>query len=168
MGFARQVTQMFHEEHVASGGMLERFQALLHSRPEGPPAKGVDDPEFDRILRDFEALVTGELLTHFKFEEDRLFPLLAEAGEGDMGVLLAEEHITALSVIEVLIALCRSARSGDMSAEDWQNMRRRGLEFVELMEGHIQKEDMGMLPALDNVIDETRDAELTMEYSAMR
>lgn len=147
---------------------MERFQAMLHSRSEGPLEERMDDPEFNRTLRDLDALVTGDLMAHFKFEEEHLFPLLADAGESEMGVLLAEEHTTALSVIDSLVALGRSARSGELDVEGWREMRRRGLEFVELMEGHIQKEDMGLLPALDNVIDEARDAELTMEYSAMR
>lgn len=168
MDFARQITQMFHDEHLVSSAILRRFEAQLQTHRKGPPTDPAEEAEFNRTLRDIEVLISSELIAHFKFEEESLFPLLTDAGEGDMGLLLAEEHETILGTADFLVALSRSAQSGDLNEENWPDMRRQGITFVELMDGHIQKEDMGMLPTLDNVIDETRDAELTMEYSAMR
>lgn len=168
MDFERQISQMFHDEHLVATATLERFQALMHTHREGPPSDPADELEFNRTLRDFEGLFAGEILAHFKFEEDSLFPLLSEAGEGDMGPLLMEEHVTILSAADVLVTLSRKARSGDMNEEDWQELRLKGMDFVETMLGHIQKEEMGMIPTLDNVVDEIRDAELVMEYSSVR
>ena len=159
---------MFHDEHLASAAALERFQALLNTHRTGPPTDPAEEAEFNRTLRDIEVLISSELIGHFDFEEKRLFPLLADAGEGGMGLLLAEEHESILGTAEFLVALSQSARSGGLNAENWPDKRRRALAFVELMEGHIQKEEMGLLPTLDTVVDETIDAELAMEYSAVR
>jgi hemerythrin-like domain-containing protein len=168
MDFARQITQRFHDEHLVSAATLERFRAQLHTHRKGPPTDPAEEVEFNRTLRDMEVLIASDLIAHFKFEEESLFPLLADAGDADMGLLLAEEHKTILAAADYLMALSRSAQSGKLNEENWPDMRRRGIAFAELMDGHIQKEEMGLLPTLDTVIDETRDADLVMEYSAVR
>ena len=141
---------------------------MLQTHRKGQPVDLTGDAHVDRTLRDLESLIAVEMIAHFKFEEDRLFPLLTEAGEGDMGPLLAEEHVTILAAADVLVSLSRKARSEDRNEEDWQELCRKGMDFVETMLGHIQKEEMGMIPALDNAVDEGRDTELVMEYSTVR
>ena len=39
-----------------------------------------------------------------------------------------------------------------------------GLEFAERLSSHAQKEEMSMLPALDNLLDADTDAELISGY----
>ena len=168
MDFSRQITQMFHDEHLVTVATLERFEALLHRHRKHPPADPAEDAEFGRTLRDLEALIASDVITHFKFEEENLFPLLADAGDGEMSVLLAEEHKTILDLAASLAALSAKARSGDIEGGEWDDMRNRGMAFVELMVGHIQKEEMGLLLTLDDVVDEEHDAQLVMDYSAAR
>ena len=168
MDFARKISQMFHDEHLVTVATLERFEALLHRHRKQPRADPAEDAEFDRTLRDVEALIASDVNAHFKFEEENLFPLLADAGDGEMSVLLAEEHKTILDLAASLTTLSARARAGDMQGEDWDDMRRRGMAFVELMVGHIQKEEMGLLLTLDDVLDEKHDAQLVMDYSAAR
>lgn len=168
MDFDRQITQMLHDEHLVTVATLDRFETLLHRHRKHPPTDPEGVAELSRALRDLEALIASDVIAHFNFEEENLFPLLAETGDGDMGALLAEEHKTILDTAAPLATLSASARAGGLRDEDWSDLRRRGIAFVELMLGHIQKEEMGLLLTLDDVLEEERDAELVMDYSAAR
>lgn len=168
MEFARQIARMFHDEHLATLGVLERFEALLRGRQADWPARAAADADLARMMREIEALVAGDLAAHFAFEEDSLFPLLAEAGDGSMGALLTEEHGTIRQTAGRLVALCRIAAGGGAQEQDWRDLRRLGLEFVDLLKGHIQKEEMGLVADLENTVGEDADMELVMAYSATR
>jgi len=168
MEFMRQIARMFHDEHVATLAVLERFEALLHGRPADWPAAAAADTDLARMMREIEVLIAGDLAAHFAFEEESLFPLLAAAGDGTMGTLLTEEHGTIRETADQLTALCRKAAGGGASEKDWQDLRRLGLEFVEQMKGHIQKEEMGLVVDLEDAVGEDADAELVMAYTATR
>ena len=47
----------------------------------------------------------------------------------------------------------------------WSEFHRQGSEYVERMVSHIQKEEMGLLPALEDVLDDEQDASLFEEYA---
>ncbi len=163
----RQIVRMFHDEHLATLAILERFGALLHSHRGGLPA----DPaagEFTRMMGDIETLIASDLAAHFSFEEDSLFPVLEAAGYGAMGALLAEEHDAIRVTAGQLGALCHAARAGEAGEADWRDIRRLGFEFVQRMTDHIQKEEMGLIATLDDAIQEDQDADLVMAYSAAR
>ena len=168
MDFTRQIAQMFHDEHLVTVATLERFEALLTTCRTGPPAELGEGGESARTLRDIQMLITSDVVVHFGFEESHLFPLLTEAGDGEMGALLTEEHGSILLVAEPLGELCRAICEGGASDADWRELRRLGGDFVEQMLGHIQKEEMGLLLSLDDVVDQARDGELVMEYAALR
>ena len=168
MEYVRQIAKMFHDEHLATLAVLERFEALLHGRRADQPADAAADPDLARMMREIPVLIAGDLSAHFAFEEDILFPLLAAAGDATMGTLLTEEHESIRETAGQLTALCDTAAAGGMSEEVWQDLRRLGLEFVDQMKGHIQKEEMGLVVDLENTVGEDDDAELVMAYSAAR
>jgi hemerythrin-like domain-containing protein len=143
----RQVSRRLHEEHVAT--------LALWSRVEGSLAAGKMDAA---LMRDAAASLAAEIERHFAFEEAELFPRLAAAGEGDIASLLQEEHATIRSAATRFIALSK----GDFSKE----MRALGLELAERLMSHVQKEEMSMLPALDDLLDEETDHELASAYAA--
>ena len=59
-------------------------------------------------------------------------------------------------------------RAGETGEAIWRDVRRLGLEFVAQLTGHIEKEEIGLLTALDDAVDEDCDAELVVAYSAAR
>ncbi|MCD6041930.1 MAG: Hemerythrin cation binding domain, partial [Burkholderiales bacterium] len=83
MEFNRHISRRLHEEHVATLALWGRLEAAL--------AAGRHDAA---LLKSAAASLERELDRHFRFEEAELFPRLAEAGEGDIGELLREEHET--------------------------------------------------------------------------
>jgi iron-sulfur cluster repair protein YtfE (RIC family) len=141
----RQVSRRLHEEHVATLALWSRVEAVL--------AAGKADPD---LMRAAAASLAEEVAHHFDFEEQALFPRLAEAGEGDIAQLLEEEHAAIRAAAGRFIALAKQ----DFSAE----LRRLGLELAERLVSHVQKEEMSLLPVLDDLLDEETDDALAAAY----
>ncbi|HET7362458.1 MAG TPA: hemerythrin domain-containing protein [Burkholderiales bacterium] len=146
MDFQRQVTRRLHEEHEATLALWGRVPRL----PIKPDADGV------QLLRRAAAALAGEIGRHFRFEEEALFPRLAAAGEGEIGELLGEEHVVIRDAAARLDAALSSAR--------FEAARAVGVELAELIFSHVQKEELSLLPAVDDALDEQADAELSAEY----
>jgi hemerythrin-like domain-containing protein len=147
MEFSRRISRRLHEEHDATLALWGRLEASL--------AAGRHDAA---LLKSAAAALERELDRHFRFEEDELFPRLAEAGEGDIGELLREEHETIRSAGRRFIALVAQEA-------DQKEIRVLGLEIAERLVGHVQKEEMALLPALEDFIDEETDRELDSDYA---
>ena len=148
MEFNRRISRRLHEEHVATLALWGRLESAL--------AAGRHDAA---LLKSAAASLERELDRHFRFEEAELFPRLAQAGEGDIGELLREEHETIRAAGLRFITLVRE--NGNE-----KEIRTLGLELAERLVNHVQKEEMALLPALDDFIDEETDHELDSAYAA--
>ncbi len=159
--------RVLHEEHMATGNLLSRVErALAAHQPDHPPAPG--DGPFGRLLGDLIAALEGEIRRHFAFEEDRIFPILAAVGDGDIGDMLSEEHAEILPLATELTELARTARRDGFDPAAWNRFRRVGLSFAELLGAHIEKEENGLIPAVEAMLDPTADDELATDYAAAR
>lgn len=163
MQFSHRVPQMLHDEHMATVALLERVEDVIMSRRGSPPDAG--EPELSELLRRFAAMMEGEVTSHFSFEEESLFPLLSERGEADIGELLREEHDALREVGAQMVTLARAAAQNGFGPETWAEFRRLGGELVERMLSHVQKEEMALLPLLDDVVDADTDAALAMSHA---
>ena len=149
MMLIRQVNRRLHEEHDAVIALCARLSTTL--------AAGRSD---GALMRDAAAALAGEVERHFAFEERDLFPRLAAAGEGDMVELFLEEHVAIRAAAERFIALVkRNAAHAELKPV--------GLELAERLASHAQKEELSMLPALEDLLDEGTDHELAGIYAAL-
>src|SRR5687768_2324762 len=148
MEFNRHISRRLHEEHDATLALWGRVEASL--------AAGRLDTV---LLKSAAAALAHELDHHFRFEERELFPRLAEAGEGDIGELLQEEHEVIREAGKRFMALL----AADPNDNDVKIL---GLELAERLVAHVQKEEMSLLPSLDDLVDEQADAELSASYAA--
>ena len=148
MEFNRRISRRLHEEHAATLALWGRLESVL--------AAGRHDAA---LLKSAAASLERELDRHFRFEEAELFPRLAEAGEGDIGELLREEHETIRAAGMRFIKLV----SNEITNPEVKIL---GLELAERLVNHVQKEEMALLPALDDFIDEETDHELDSAYAA--
>lgn len=163
MDFQRQITRKLHEEHVNIIALLERFgQALSRLRAQVPAA---GDPEWNVLLVQLGAALQYEVTRHFALEENQLFPLLRERSEGDLADLLLEEHASIREVSAPLIELISRARLGQLDAAGWRMLKAHGLELVERLSSHAQKEQGALVPLVDELLDETTDNTLWTEYA---
>ncbi len=148
MEFNRHISRRLHEEHDATLALWGRVEASL--------AAGKHDA---LLLQTAAAALAQELDHHFRFEERELFPRLAAAGEGDIGELLQEEHEVIRQAGQRFIQSVKEDSSKN-------EVRLLGLELAERLVAHVQKEEMSLLPALEDLVDEAQDGELSAAYAS--
>lgn len=163
MTFQRQVSRTLDDEHRLNLELLGRVeQAFAQVRRSG----AAHDSGLTTLAKTFAWHIEQDLWRHFDFEERELFPRLADAGDGDMASLLLEEHAAIRAVAGELLPLARAAAAGTLDDDGWATLRRSALEMIERLVAHIQKETMGLLPLLDDLLDEGSDRELAFAYTA--
>lgn len=166
MDYERSINRLLHDEHMATIALLERCEHTIAAHRKSVP--DVHAPEVDRLLRDLGDAVDGEISGHFAFEQERLFPMLGTVGDGGMVTILTEEHDTILPLGRQVTELAESARASGFDSDRWDEFRRLVSELVERMIAHIQKEEMGLLPALEDILDEDADMALAGDYAETR
>lgn len=148
MTFDRAISRQLHEEHAATLALWGRVEQSL--------ASGAHDAA---LMREAAAALAGEIERHFEFEEAELFPRLAAAGEGDIAELLTEEHAAIRAAAARFMALA----GGDPPRPE---LRPVAFELAERLVSHVQKEEMALLPALDDLLDADADRELQLAYAS--
>ena len=157
MHFQRQIPQALDDEHRSSLQLLDRLERAL---TRGQPG------ELATLARPLLRQVDAEVMRHFGFEEDELFPRLRDAGDGDIAALLADEHADIRELCGEIRPLVLALAERELAPPELAAFRRLALELVERMVAHIQKETMGLLPLLEDLLDESTDRELALAYSS--
>lgn len=165
------ITRALHDDHVAVIALLRRLtNALNADYPGGAPdltefPAGPDDgSRLAALLGALAAAVEGEVAGHFALEELGLFPLLEAAGEGAFGEALAEEHRVILPLGRRLAGLARAGLRDGFDASAWREFRRLGLDFAARLTEHAEKEEIGLLPVLDEILEDEDDNRLADGY----
>ena len=159
MHFSRQVSRLLDQEHRSLLDLLGRIeQAVVRTRRWDPALAG--------LVGQFGRALEHDIERHFCFEEEALFPRMAQFGDGAMAELLTQEHQAIRALAAQLLPLARAASGGEIDVAGWEAFRRDALEMVEYQVSHIQKETMALLPLLDDLLDEDLDRELAFSYAA--
>lgn len=158
MNVSTQVGRMLDEEHRANLALLERVQRAA----SGAPAPS---PQLQKLFGEFAQAMQVDIGRHFDFEEQELFPRIAEAGDDAIAQLLREEHESIRDVTAELLPLARQVAAGPIDDEGWDRLRLLTLELVERQVAHIQKETMALLPILEDLLEPAVDGELALEYA---
>ena len=163
MNFTRRTAQLLHEDHQATIVVIESLDQLIaKSRKKAPD---VSDPAVLRTLKNATGAINEEISSHFAFEENELFTRLEEMGDLAIGDHLRGEHQALLPLGQQVDELARSAIENGFTDESWTKFRTVAGELVERMFVHIQKEEMALLPALEDLLDDEADMELSTAYS---
>ncbi|MBZ0217995.1 MAG: hemerythrin domain-containing protein [Fimbriimonadaceae bacterium] len=161
------ILRSLHEEHAATLAVLERFEKLLTTNnPQTPP--DISNPEVAGILRDVATVIGDDVSHHFAFEETHLFPKFEEFADPAITQMLRQEHELIRPMAERLGAIIKDAKDSGFTPESWAEFHETGSEITEREIFHIQKEEMGFLPALDQMLDEDDDGPLQMAYIEMK
>ncbi len=155
-----QVSQTLDDEHRATLALLGQAEAAL-----GRAARA-DPEERARHARALTRFLEDEIGRHFDFEEQVLFPRLADSGDADLASLLTEEHVPILQVASEVLPLARRAAAGAIDDASLQALGRGVSELSERLGAHIQKETAALLPVLDALLDDETDRTLVLEYVA--
>ena len=159
MTFRYRINQVMHDEHMAASAMLKDIENLLaHAGRDAPDATQADVAA--TLTKAADAL-EGEVKDHFDFEEEALFPLLAEHGVPEIGERLTSEHRIIVPLAEQVISGSHAALAGGFSDQAWSDFRTVAAELVTRLSAHIDKEEMALLPMLEDALD----AETDMAFS---
>lgn len=154
-----QVSRMLDDEHAANLSLLCQLQ-------QATSRCATYDDAHRPLMAQVARLLEHEVGRHFGFEEEQLFPRLAESGDGGLALLLQEEHESIRAVGKDLLPLARDAARGRIDAAGWTRLRPLALELAERLTAHIDKETQALLPLVDDLLDHDVDRELAFAYSA--
>lgn len=166
MNFSNRVCNMLHEEHLASIALMERLAQFLaaHRRSRPDCAQTV----VKRLLSDLAAGIENEIARHFEFEERCLFPYLASAGDAAIGDHLTDEHAVILPLGHRVAELAQTGLASGFDDRNFEEFRRLGQELCERTLTHVQKEEMALLPLLEETMDAQTEAALGEHYAGNR
>lgn len=167
MNPTRQTARTLHEEHRVSLELLGRVESAFGRAARRPSdSHSGADADLYHLIAALGRLIEHDVERHFAFEERELFSRMAEAGDNDIADLLAGEHDAIRDVAAELLPLTRASASGSLDDAGWQALSGAALEFVERQVSHIQKEEMALLPLLEDLLDDDTDRRLAMDYAA--
>lgn len=163
MTFAYQITQTLNAEHTSTVALMQQLEQLAgkYGRDKAPDAT---DAAVRKLLNELVTWASTEIDRHFSFEEDRLFPLLAEGGNAEIGEHLTEEHKILRKLGTAICEQSREAMASGFDLPRWRAFRQTAQDLCGPMSAHAQKEDMALLPLLDESIDPTMEAQLYQDY----
>ena len=163
MSFTNRVSQRLHEEHRATVALMERLEQLLaRQRHGGAPDNG--DPAVSLLLSELSASLETEVQRHFDFEEDQLFTYLNGTGDEAIGALLTDEHRVIRPLGVEVAKLAREAAAQGFDEATWSKFRRSAQELCQRLLAHVEKEEMALLPLLQDSMDADTEARLLDEY----
>lgn len=163
MSFTNRISQTLHEEHGATVSLMERLEQMLARwRRGGPPDRA--DGGVARLLADLSASVEAEVERHFAFEEEHIFTYLEAIGDAEIGKHLTDEHAAIRPIGMRVAAMARAAASNGFSPAEWEEFMRLGQELNDRMLAHVQKEEMALLPVIEENMDAETEAQLFQHY----
>ncbi len=158
MMFENPVARQLHDDHMAVRAVLERLSsALTGTRPDTVPDFSL---ELRSALGEIATVIESEIREHFRLEEEDVFPRLAEAGEGAIGTLLEEEHVTLLELCDDVVELVGRSRESELSGDEWGKLWRAATALIENLLSHIDKEEAGLVPQVEDLLDAEECAEI--------
>ena len=153
-----QVSRILDDEHRSNLALLGKVEVTLARATRFAP-------DLAGLIGQLVRALEHDIDRHFRFEEESLFPRMADAGDGEMAALLVEEHDAIREVAGELLPLARLVAQGSIDETGWSKLRLSALELVERQVAHIQKETMALLPLLDDVLDDETDRQLAFAYA---
>lgn len=163
MNFNHAICRALHEEHMATLDLLGRLEQHLNGHSITTPPDALQ-AETHRLLGTLKAAINSEVTSHFAFEEEAIFPRLAEAGADDMNAILADEHKVLLPLGKRIAEMAEAAGRDGFTIESWEAFTHASHEFIDGLRAHVDKEEMGMIPALDDILTEQDDDSLIQAY----
>jgi len=163
MNFSNRVCNMLHEEHQASVALMERLERFLGAHRRSRPDCAQTDVK--HLLSDLATGLKDEIERHFAFEEQRLFPYLASAGDAAIGDHLTGEHAAIRPLGRRVAELAQTGLACGFDDRDFEDFRRLGQELCERTLTHVQKEEMALLPLLEEMMDAQTEAALSEHYA---
>ena len=163
MSYTNRISQTLLDEHAATVALMERLEQLVaRARRGGPPDKA--DSNVARLLSDLAVGLEAEVERHFGFEEDHIFTYLEAIGDAGIGEHLTSEHDAIRPIGSRVATFARAAATNGFAPAEWEEFRGLAQELSDRLLTHVQKEEMALLPVIEENMDPETEARLYQEY----
>jgi hemerythrin-like domain-containing protein len=163
MSYMNRISQTLHDEHAATVALMERLEQLLaRTRRSGPPDKA--DGNVARLLSDLSVGLETEIERHFAFEEHHIFAYLEAIGDAGIGEHLTSEHAAIRPIGTRVAAIARAAATNGFAPAEWEEFIHLARDLSDSLLAHVQKEEMALLPVIEESMDPETEARLYQEY----
>ncbi|MGQ0681696.1 hemerythrin domain-containing protein [Bradyrhizobium sp.] len=163
MSYSNRISQALHDEHGATVALMERLEQMLaRGRRGGPP--DMANGNVARLLSDLSAGMEAEIERHFAFEEDHIFTYLEAAGDAGIGEHLTGEHAAIRPIGTRVAEIARTAAANGFAPAEWEEFKHLAQDLSDRMLAHVQKEEMALLPVIEESMDAETEARLYQEY----
>ncbi len=161
------ILQILNEEHMKMVGQLERLEGFLENHgPDQMPDSG--DAETRDLLVELRDAMETEIDYHYDFEEKHLFPRFIGMGGEGIADMLKDEHDAIRPLAIALKKQLEDVLENGFNRELWLRFNSTGAELAEREIFHIQKEEMGFLPGLQQMLNSSDDQPLIDEYAKIK
>lgn len=154
-------TGMLRDEHQVILRVLGVFEGLLREGDDGE----WDFDGLERCITFFRAFADA---CHHGKEEDLLFPELESRGmsraQGPIAVMLFE-HKQGRALVGQMADALEPARAGDLAAVG--RIENAGRAYIQLLRGHIHKEDNVLFEMADHMVDREACQQLCRNYDVV-
>jgi DUF438 domain-containing protein len=147
--------ESMHEEHVATLDMLSLLMQAIRA-PQSAQAASL--PRYRAHLLALLGNLEEAVESHFRFEEQHLFPLLSLAGKPELADSLSREHVAIRNATLPVLDQMRNALAEDPSEEEWTEFGRLVMALIEMKRAHMKREETEMVPVLRTNPAEDKDA----------
>lgn len=158
---------ILHQEHVATITTLSALEERIFGPQKNKPINALASggrAEVQAVLD----LIEGEIHQHFRFEEERLFPVVVERGYGELARLLTQEHDAIRALAAALKTVAVPALAEGFDRDSWQAYREAGMDLIPSAMFHIQKEETAVIERLSVFLSPEMDRALAEEYRQAR
>lgn len=156
------LSEILHEEHQRTLVVLDELDGW----------RGKEQPaDLETIKKLLEALVDvaeSDIRCHYAFEENHLFPILRTHGAEFMTNMLQGEHAIIRPIAIELSGVAQTALIEGFTAVTWEKFLELSFEFIGHETFHIQKEEMGLINALNQMLDAETEAPLIEAYKTSK
>lgn len=162
MSYTNRISQTLHEEHGATVALMERLEQMLARGRRGPPDRA--DGNVARLLSELAAGMEAEIERHFAFEEEHIFTYLEAVGDTGIGEHLTSEHAAMRPIGKRVAEMARAAAANGFTPTEWEEFKPLARDLGDLMLAHVQKEEMALLPVIEENMDAETEERLYQAY----
>jgi len=167
MAEASQMAALIHEEHDITLALLNSLERATGKKHKDTPMD-LCTAEGKATLEAVVRTCDNDVKRHFEFEEMRLFPHILLQGGGCMVNILTAEHAQIRPIALELRDLAEGAlAAGAFEKPQWAQFCQLANDLVDIETFHIQKEEMGLIGALQAMFSAEEDAALAVAYRAI-
>jgi hemerythrin-like domain-containing protein len=140
------IAAVLHAEHQHALAVLGTVEELVEAQRQRPldPAQPRHRTALDALI----AVIDRDLLRHYRFEEQVLFPRLAAVGLCPVTDMLTLEHDSVRAIAAELREVLLAAMAQGFSPDSWDAFRSLVEDLTFSATFHIQKEETGVIRPL--------------------